>query len=303
MTPSVALRLGRVSNLPTVWSNTLAGVALAGGQLWTQSTLWLAIGLSLLYVAGMFLNDAFDRDIDALERPERPIPAGLVSANTVFAAGFGLMLAGLAFVLLASSHSGNESSAIAAALALSAAIIFYDWHHKNNPFSPFFMGLCRVLAYLTAGLTITAWPTAALLIAGVVVLSYLIGLTYTAKQEALDRLESLWPLAFLAAPVLYGLVALPMQFSAILFLILAGLVAWIAVALFYLKAPSKGRCAESSYQFNCGYFYHRCSFSCLCRSNVWRSRCGFVLLPHVGSTALGQRDLRRTSLHHKKTVD
>lgn len=240
MTPSVALRLGRVSNLPTVWSNTLAGVALAGGQLWTQSTLWLAIGLSLLYVAGMFLNDAFDRDIDALERPERPIPAGLVSANTVFAAGFGLMLAGLAFVLLASSHSGNESSAIAAALALSAAIIFYDWHHKNNPFSPFFMGLCRVLAYLTAGLTITAWPTAALLIAGVVVLSYLIGLTYTAKQEALDRLESLWPLAFLAAPVLYGLVALPMQFSAILFLILAGLVAWIAVALFYLKRRQKG---------------------------------------------------------------
>jgi len=47
-------------------------------------------------------------------------------------------------------------------------------------------------------------------------------------------------LAFLAAPVLYGLVALPMQFSAILFLILAGLVAWIAVALFYLKRRQKG---------------------------------------------------------------
>lgn len=240
MTPSVALRLGRISNLPTVWSNTLAGVALAGGSIWSQMTLWLAIGLSLLYVAGMFLNDAFDRDIDAIERPGRPIPAGLVSPNTVFAAGFGLMLAGLAFVLLASIGSGTGSSAMMAALALAAAIVFYDWHHKGNPLSPLFMGLCRMLAYMTAGLAVTAWPANSLLVAALVALGYLIGLTYTAKQEALDRLGSFWPLAFLAAPLFYGLAALAAQFDAMLLVVLVGLFGWVAVALFYLRRRRRG---------------------------------------------------------------
>ncbi len=241
MTPSIALRLGRVSNLPTVWSNTLVGVALAGGELWTGTTLLLAVGLSLLYVAGMFLNDAFDREIDALERPTRPIPAGHVSANAVFAAGFGLMLAGLAVVLLASTaRPENAVPAMLAALALAGAIVFYDWHHKGNPLSPLFMGLCRFLAYLTAGLAITASLPGSVLLAALVALGYLIGLTYTAKQEALDRLGSLWPLIFLASPVAYGLAAMIQGGSAVLTLALAALVAWIGLALYFLKRRNKG---------------------------------------------------------------
>lgn len=241
MTPSIALRLGRVSNLPTVWSNTLAGVALAGGELWTWATLLLALGLSLLYVAGMFLNDAFDREIDALERPTRPIPAGEISANAVFAAGFGLMLAGLALVLLASpTHSEAPNSAMLAALALAGTIVFYNWHHKGNPLSPVFMGLCRFLAYLTAGLAVAASPSESLVLAAAASLGYLIGLTYTAKQEALDRLGRLWPLVFLASPVVYGLIAASSHWNPILMLLLAGLVAWIGVALVLLKRRNKG---------------------------------------------------------------
>jgi 4-hydroxybenzoate polyprenyltransferase len=44
------------------------------------------------------------------------------------------------------------------------------------------------------------------LLAAIALLCHLIGLTYIAKQEHLDRIGSLWPLAFLAVPVLYGLV-------------------------------------------------------------------------------------------------
>lgn len=240
MNLSVALRLGRVSNLPTVWSNTFAGIALGGGELWTETTLLVAAGLSLLYAAGMFLNDAFDRDMDALERPTRPIPAGEVSANTVFAAGFGLMLAGLATIASA-SRPETAVPGVLAALALAGAIVFYNWHHKGNPLSPVFMGLCRLLAYLTAGLAVAASATGGLWLAALVSLGYLIGLTYTAKQEALDRLDSLWPLAFLASPVVYGLVVLLVTgWSALLMLVLAGLVAWIGFALFLLKRRNKG---------------------------------------------------------------
>ena len=53
MSWGVALRLGRVSNLPTVWTNTLAGIALAGGSVVDRRTLSLIVALSLFYVAGM----------------------------------------------------------------------------------------------------------------------------------------------------------------------------------------------------------------------------------------------------------
>ena len=179
---------------------------LAGGESWTLTTLLVAIGLSLLYVSGMYLNDAFDREIDAKERPGRPIPAGLVSADTVFFVGFGLMLAGLAFTLWGATVSAATTwRAMLAALVLAAAILFYDWHHKGNALSPFFMGLCRVLAYLTAGYAAVRRSVAELCSSPrLASLSYLIGLTYIAKLESLDRIDRLWPLLFLAAPVIYG---------------------------------------------------------------------------------------------------
>jgi 4-hydroxybenzoate polyprenyltransferase len=240
MSLSVALQLGRVSNLPTVWTNALAGTVLAGGQPWTASALFAGIGLSLLYVSGMYLNDAFDRDIDAKERPARPIPAGLISLNAVFAAGFGLMLAGLAFVLWASAAASPPTGwqPMLAGLGLAAAILFYDWHHKENALSPFFMGLCRVLAYLTAGFVAISQPSGALLVAALASLCYLIGLTYVAKQESFDRLESFWPLLFLAAPIAYGFARLGNGLAVLAYLI--ALVGWIGAALYLLKRRAKG---------------------------------------------------------------
>ena len=240
MTPAVAFRLGRVSNLPTVWTNALAGVVLAGGESWALPTLLAAIGLSLLYVSGMYLNDAFDRDIDAKERPGRPIPAGLVAADTVFFAGFAIMLAGLAVTLWGAAVSSSTTwQAMLSAIALAAAILFYDWHHKGNPLSPFFMGLCRVLAYLTAGYAAVAAPSPSLLVAALVSLSYLIGLTYIAKLESLDRIDRLWPLIFLAAPVIYGLVHVA-DGGVVGVLLLVALTVWILLALYFLNRRAKG---------------------------------------------------------------
>jgi 4-hydroxybenzoate polyprenyltransferase len=205
---SLALRLGRISNLPTVWTNVLVGVMLAGGSLTDPRLALLLLALSFFYVGGMFLNDAFDHAFDAQHRPERPIPSGQVSAREVFIAGFGLLALGVAGVALASrGHSGPAIwPALASSAALAAAIVLYDAHHKNNPLSPLIMGLCRVLVVVTAALALTTTLPAAVLLAAAALLCHLIGLTYIAKQEHLDRLGSLWPLGFLAVPVAYGLV-------------------------------------------------------------------------------------------------
>jgi len=241
MTAAIALQLGRVSNLPTIWSNVLAGTVLAGGQPWRSATLLVMLAVSLLYVGGMYLNDAFDRDIDARERPSRPIPAGLVAANTVFAAGFGMLLAGITIAMLAAVISGPDAvwRPVLASVALAGAIVFYDWNHKDNALSPFFMGLCRVLAYLTAGYAAAAAPAAALFAAALISLCYLIGLTYIAKQEAHDRIGNLWPLLFLAAPIVYAVTQIthaPVAVS----VVAVALVVWVLQALSYLRRRGPG---------------------------------------------------------------
>src|SRR5215207_3515893 len=84
------LRLGRVSNLPTVWTNSVAATVLAGGDPLSAGTPSVVAAMTVFYVGGMYLNDAFDRHIDASERPTRPIPAGEISARAVFGAGFAM---------------------------------------------------------------------------------------------------------------------------------------------------------------------------------------------------------------------
>jgi len=237
---ALALKLGRISNLPTVWTNVLVGALLAGGSLVDPRLPLLLLALSLFYVGGMFLNDAFDRDFDAKHRPDRPIPAGQVSAFQVFAMGFGMLAAGLAGVALASRGVDATPAwrALAAAVALGAAIVFYNAHHKGNALSPLVMGLCRVFVYLTAALSVAAVLPASIYLAAAALLCHLIGLTYIAKQEHLDRIGNLWPLGFLAVPVLYGIrlsVAVP---AALLPLVLYAAV--LVFALYLLRRRARG---------------------------------------------------------------
>jgi len=213
---------------------------IAGGVVVSARTPVLLLALSLFYIAGMFLNDALDRDIDARERPERPIPAGEVSARTVFAAGFGMMATGLLCLLWAGYgfEGGTGAAPALGGLALGGAIVAYDWYHKDNPLSPVLMGICRVLVYVTAALAVSLSLPAPLWAAAVVLLCYLIGLTYVAKQETLDEVANLWPLLFLAVPVVYGAVyALDAPGGALLWLLL---VAWTGVALWFLRRRRPG---------------------------------------------------------------
>jgi 4-hydroxybenzoate polyprenyltransferase len=225
---SAALRLGRVSNLPTTWTNVAAGLVLSGAAATPAVAALLCVAVSCFYVGGMYLNDAFDREYDARERPERPIPAGEVRASTVFAIGFGLLALGLAGVAaLALAPGGTGWPPVAAALALACTIVFYDMHHKNNRYSPLVMACTRVLVYVTAALsarvafaTELAWGCAALL-------CYLIGLTYVAKQENLRELSGVWPLVLMAVPFTF-VPALAEPAGVALYVLLA---AWLALSL------------------------------------------------------------------------
>jgi UbiA prenyltransferase family protein len=230
------LLLGRVSNLPTVWTNTLAGATLAGAAVAPGRLILLAAAFSLLYTGGMYLNDAFDRETDARERPERPIPSGRVGAGSVFAIGFALLGVGiLAVAAAALGPTGGGLGAVASGALLAGVITAYDAWHKANPLSPVVMGLCRVLVYLTAALAVAGAIGPAVWGGAVVLLSYLIGLTYVAKQENLTEVRHLWPLAFLGAPFLYAWRSLlDAGAGAILYL---GFLGWVVFAVSLLVRP------------------------------------------------------------------
>jgi 4-hydroxybenzoate polyprenyltransferase len=198
---SLALRLGRVSNLPTVATNVLTGAALSGAAPGAGALAAWSCAIALFYVAGMYLNDAFDRGWDAQHRPERPIPSGAAAATTVFVAGFGMLAAGLALVAsLAFGAGGGGWPGLAGGLGLAALIVLYDLHHKGNPLGPLLMGGCRVLVYVTVALGLGAGFRAEATRAALSLLGYLMGLTYVARQENLRALTQLWPLALLAVP-------------------------------------------------------------------------------------------------------
>jgi hypothetical protein len=224
----VLLRLGRVSNLPTVWSNVLAGVALAGGSLADPFILPVMLALSLFYTGGMFLNDAFDWKYDSATHPERPIPRQEITVNHVFFAGSLLLSGGVCLLAAVEIFSSREFSVnpVLAGLALAALIVMYNWHHKTNQFSPLLMGLCRLMVYVVAALSISHVFSSRVLIGGVVLVSWVIGLTYSAKQESLEHVANLWPLGFLLVPILFSF---PLVLNNVVSVIVWALLLFIAV--------------------------------------------------------------------------
>ena len=230
----VYLRLGRVSNLPTVWTNALAGATLAGGgAIAFVDWLWLALAMSLAYTGGMFLNDAFDRDFDAKDRPDRPIPKGEIGAQEVFAAGYAML--GLSVVLV--FWRGGFLAALAAA-TLAATVVVYDAWHKKNPLSPVIMAACRALVYLTAALAAgsLSW---AVMSGAVALFAYVVGLTFFAKYEGKGEARRTWPLVVLGLPFVAHVRDLSNGLVApLLFLGFLGLVVW-AVSLVWTSAEKR----------------------------------------------------------------
>ncbi|MEN9574208.1 MAG: hypothetical protein RL514_2063 [Verrucomicrobiota bacterium] len=188
------LVLGRVSNLPTVWSNCLAGWLLGGGGEWDRFA-WLCVGATLVYVGGMFLNDAFDAEFDTQHRRERPIPSGAISREAVWLWSAALLAVGSGMLV----WLGREPAILA--LQLLVCVVLYDAYHKSLDWSPVLMASCRFFLLLTAAATGLRGVDGLAIWAALVLGCYIVGLSYLARRESAPGLIRYWPLVFLAAPL------------------------------------------------------------------------------------------------------
>jgi hypothetical protein len=226
MTPSprTLLILGRVSNLPTVWSNCLAGWWLAsGGNSWKLP--FLLLGVGLLYTGGMYLNDAFDVDFDRQRRPERPVPSGKISVQLVWRLGFGQLVAGIFLLLFCGQMAAG------AAFFLALFILLYNFSHKFFTASPWLMGACRFWAYIAAGATgadgLTGWPV----FCGVALALYVAGLSYIARRESHRGPIPFWSLFLLLAPVVLAMAMNTGGFRLRAAGMAAGLILWLVYSV------------------------------------------------------------------------
>ncbi len=215
------LVLGRVSNLPTVWTNCLAGWWLGGGgNLWLLPCLF--VGVSLLYTGGMFLNDAFDVDFDRQRRPERPIPTGKISARQVWQWGFGQLTVGILLLFFC-----GQMAALAA-FFLALFILLYNFCHKFFNAAPWIMGGCRFWVYIVAGATGINGLNGWVIFCGLALAFYVVGLSYVARRESYRGPLPFWPLLLLAAPVLLAMMMNAGDYRWAAVVVSAVLILWVS---------------------------------------------------------------------------
>lgn len=188
------LTLARASNLPTVWSNCLAGWWL-GGHGNAGNLPFLFVGATFLYAGGTYLNDVCDVDFDRQKRKERPIPSGAISFGAVWKLGLLWLALGLACLFWIGLTTG------ALGVVLVACILIYDAIHKLITFSPVLMGTCRFLVYIVAASVAVDGVTGWSVWCGLALAAYIVGLSFVARRERARGPVERWPLVLLAAPV------------------------------------------------------------------------------------------------------
>jgi 4-hydroxybenzoate polyprenyltransferase len=183
------LQLVRLPNLFTAAADPLAGFLIAGGRLDRPDVYGLLmLAGALIYAGGMALNDVFDAELDAVERPERPIPSGRITRRAATVAGGGLLACG---PLLAGLASG--ASALVA-VGLVVCVLGYDALARRLWVGPLVMGLCRGANLAMGGVTPgNAWSGSLLPGVALAYLVFVAGVTVTSRTENHDgRAPGLW---------------------------------------------------------------------------------------------------------------
>jgi 4-hydroxybenzoate polyprenyltransferase len=155
------VELLRPANVATALADVLAGYAVTA--LGNHAALpWLLLSTACLYAGGVVLNDYFDRDIDRVERPERPIPSGRIAPSSAGLLGGVLLASGVGAASLATA------TAAAIAMAIAGCVLLYDaWGKRQTLIGPVNMAACRGFNLLLGVAAVpaaleSAWPLALL---------------------------------------------------------------------------------------------------------------------------------------------
>ena len=138
------LQLMRPANIITAWADILLGYAAAGALTVGINNLnflalgWLILATTGLYGGGVVFNDVCDAELDAVERPERPLPSSRASLAGAIALGTMLLILGI----VAAAMVSNLSAMLAVIVAITA-LVYDKWGKHQTFLGPLNMGVCR----------------------------------------------------------------------------------------------------------------------------------------------------------------
>ncbi|MEO6593825.1 MAG: UbiA family prenyltransferase [Planctomycetota bacterium] len=194
------LRLLRVGTLFSPAADVVASTAIAGLP-WRWSIVGAVLAGVCLYASGMVWNDVADRRLDAVQRPERPLPRGDVSLAFAVALACALMLLGLLLSPCRFYHA-----------LIAALVLAYDFAGKRSEWvGALCMGTLRALNLGTALAIGGDTPPAtekSLLIAAVCYGIYIVAVTILGIFEDLPRVRARAVSAVQTAPPLAALCGL-----------------------------------------------------------------------------------------------
>ncbi|RZS96401.1 UbiA-like protein EboC [Cecembia calidifontis] len=183
------LQLTRPANIITAVADIWAGFAVSGaatlilsqyagnGNLYALPLIWLSLSTIGLYGGGVAFNDVFDAQLDAIERPERPIPSGKVKKS--HAAWMAASL--IALGVLAAFQVNIWSGLIALSVGL-LAVLYDAWGKHQAIFGPINMGLCRA-GNLLLGVSVIPELLPDFWALGLIPLAYVSAITMISRGE------------------------------------------------------------------------------------------------------------------------
>nr|WP_242060204.1 chlorophyll synthase ChlG [Oscillatoria sp. FACHB-1407] len=114
--------------IPLMWG-VICGAASSGHYTWTLEN--FLISAACMFLAGplltgytQILNDYYDREIDAINEPYRPIPSGAISIPQVITQIWVLLIAGIAIAYALDVWAGHEFPTITV-LAIGGSFLSY----------------------------------------------------------------------------------------------------------------------------------------------------------------------------------
>ncbi len=191
------LQLMRPANIVTAWADIFTGFAASGAAL-EFPLAWLLLATTGLYGGGVVFNDVFDAELDAVERPERPIPTGKASRFGATVLGIVLLTVGI----LAAAQVSLLSAVIAVFVAMGA-IIYDAWNKHNAITSPINMGLCRG-GNLLLGVSATPAMVSQLWFLALIPIFYIAAVTAISRGEVHGGKSSTGKLALLLLAIALG---------------------------------------------------------------------------------------------------
>lgn len=164
-------------------------LAVAGASVATPHPLaWrvgvAAAGLAAGWLGGHYLGDVIDRELDAIEKPQRPIPSGRLTPREA------IVSAWICFAVLTAAGAVLNWRAGLVALAIIGGIAVYSGHAKARGFAGnLTRGSLSASAVLYGSFAVTAWPTWPVAVAMVVFCAHDTGsnLVGTLRDEVGDR--------------------------------------------------------------------------------------------------------------------